>query len=103
MMSSSESVRAPRFEALFLPRICVLVLGPKLLPAPGLPRKPMIRLFQRAFATVRVWLGLHDPSESRLHVSHGWLLPPPAAFMALNIRGAAPSDDPVLGASQERQ
>jgi len=42
----------------------------------------MSRLLGRAFAALRVWLGLNDPSENRLHQSHGWLLPPVAAAVA---------------------
>jgi hypothetical protein len=37
----------------------------------------MIPFFRRTFASLRVWLGLDDPSENRLHPSHGWLLPIP--------------------------
>jgi hypothetical protein len=29
-------------------------------------------------AAIRVWLGLNDAAENRLHPSHGWLLPVPA-------------------------
>ena len=29
----------------------------------------------RVVATLRVWLGLNDPSENHLHQAHGWLLP----------------------------
>jgi hypothetical protein len=39
----------------------------------------MTSLLSRAIAAVRVWLGLNDPAENRLHPSHGWLLPPPGA------------------------
>ena len=38
----------------------------------------MTALLSRAFAALRVWLGLNDPSENHLHPSHGWLLPPSA-------------------------
>ena len=31
---------------------------------------------------LRAWLDLNDPSENRLHPSHGWLLPEPAAVRA---------------------
>jgi hypothetical protein len=37
----------------------------------------MTSLLSRTIAAVRVWLGLNDPAENRLHPSHGWLLPPP--------------------------
>jgi hypothetical protein len=39
----------------------------------------MVSLPSRVIAAVRVWLGLNDPVENRLHPSHGWLLPPPGA------------------------
>ena len=35
----------------------------------------MIRFLERAFAAIRVRLGMNDPSENHLHASHGWLLP----------------------------
>ena len=41
-----------------------------------------------AIAAVRAWLDLNDPSENRLHASHGWLLPPVAAMRA---RASEPS------------
>jgi len=59
----------------------------------------MSRLLGRAFATLRVWLGLNDPSENRLHQPHGWLLPPVAAVLARTatalaaIKGLARSQD----------
>lgn len=37
----------------------------------------MRSILGRAFSTLRVWLGLNDPSENRLHAAHGWLLPTP--------------------------
>jgi len=43
----------------------------------------MTSLLRRAFASLRVWLGLNDPSENRLHPSHGWLLP--AVVPAIDI------------------
>jgi hypothetical protein len=42
----------------------------------------MTSLLYRAIAALRSWLGLNDPSENRLHPSHGWLLPPLAAVPA---------------------
>jgi hypothetical protein len=48
----------------------------------------MSRLLGRAFAALRVWLGLNDPSENRLHPSHGWLLPPVAAAVARTASAA---------------
>jgi len=35
----------------------------------------MTSLLRRAFASVRVWLGMNDPAENRLYPTHGWLLP----------------------------
>jgi hypothetical protein len=49
----------------------------------------MTSLLRRAIATLRVWLGLNDPSENRLHPAHGWLLPDPTAVRALR-------DAPIL-------
>jgi hypothetical protein len=47
----------------------------------------------RVFATLRVWLGLNDPSANRLHPAHGWLLPPsrlePQVARAAANRGLA--------------
>lgn len=42
----------------------------------------MTSWLDRAITAVRVWLGLNDPAENRLHPSHGWLLPPVAAMRA---------------------
>jgi hypothetical protein len=42
----------------------------------------MTSWFHRAIAAVRVWLGLNDPADNRLHAAHGWLLPPVAAVRA---------------------
>ncbi len=42
----------------------------------------MLSLLRRAFALLRASLGLNDPSESRLHPMHGWLLPEPAHIRA---------------------
>jgi hypothetical protein len=42
----------------------------------------MTALLRRAIASLRVWLDLNDPSENRLHPSHGWLLPHPTAVRA---------------------
>lgn len=38
----------------------------------------MMSLLSRSIDAVRLWLGLNDPAENRLHPSHGWLLPPVA-------------------------
>jgi hypothetical protein len=43
----------------------------------------MTSLLSRAIAAVRVWVGLNDPAENRLHSSHGWLLPPSGDVRAL--------------------
>ena len=37
----------------------------------------MTALLRRAIANLRAWLDLNDPTENRLHPSHGWLLPAP--------------------------
>jgi len=42
----------------------------------------MTALLRRAITRLRAWLDLNDPSENRLHPSHGWLLPEPAAVRA---------------------
>lgn len=39
----------------------------------------MTSLLSRVISAVRLWLGLNDPAENRLHQSHGWLLPTPGA------------------------
>lgn len=38
----------------------------------------MTSIVGRVFTSLRVFLGLNDPSENRLHQAHGWLLPPTA-------------------------
>jgi len=42
----------------------------------------MTSALYRAVAAVRRWLGFNDPTEDRLHASHGWLLPSVAAVRA---------------------
>jgi hypothetical protein len=42
----------------------------------------MTSVLYRAVAAFRVWLGLNDPAENRLHPSHGWLLPSVATVRA---------------------
>jgi len=42
----------------------------------------MTSLFSRAMTSIRIWLGLNDPAENRLHASHGWLLPAVATVRA---------------------
>jgi hypothetical protein len=57
----------------------------------------MISVLSRAIAAVRVWLGLNDPVEDRLHAPHGWLLPSAADARAhalgrtLALASAAPA------------
>ncbi|HEY7410899.1 MAG TPA: hypothetical protein VII13_09170 [Vicinamibacteria bacterium] len=48
----------------------------------------MVSLLSRVVAAVRVWIGLNDPSENRLHPSHGWLLPSPAYMRARALERA---------------
>lgn len=45
----------------------------------------MTSLLRRAFASLRVWLGMNDPSENRLHPSHGWLIRDPAVVRAIDV------------------
>jgi hypothetical protein len=45
----------------------------------------MTSVLSRLIAAVRVWLGLNDPAENRLHPSHGWLLP-----VAADVRARTP-------------
>jgi hypothetical protein len=45
----------------------------------------MISLLRRAFASLRTWLGMNDPSENRLYPAHGWLLPEPAVAPAPSL------------------
>ena len=52
----------------------------------------MTPILSRALAAIRVWLGLNDPVENRLHPSHGWLLPLAADARA---RAFAPSAYPA--------
>jgi len=47
----------------------------------------MTSLLDRVIAAIRVWLGLNDPAENRLHPSHGWLLP---SLAAVRARGSEP-------------
>ncbi len=42
----------------------------------------MTALLRRAIASLRAWLDLNDPSNNRLHPSHGWLLPDAVAVRA---------------------
>ena len=50
----------------------------------------MTSLLSRAIAAVRVWLGLNDPAENRLHAAHGWLFPSDSRTMVL-ARAVAPA------------
>lgn len=43
----------------------------------------MTSLLSRAFAALRVWTGLNDVEENRLHPAHGWLLPLPKPRVAV--------------------
>jgi hypothetical protein len=54
----------------------------------------MISSLSRAIAAFRVWLGLNDPAENRLHPSHGWLLSP-AADRRVPAVALAPAHSPV--------
>ena len=54
----------------------------------------MTSLLYRAFTAVRIWLGLNDPAENRLHPSHGWLLP-----TASHTRARAVALAPALSSS----
>lgn len=47
----------------------------------------MSTLLSRSTDAIRVWLGLNDPAENRLHASHGWLLPSVAEARAGVDRG----------------
>ena len=49
----------------------------------------MTSVLSRALAAVRVCMGLNDPSENRLHPSHGWLLPPSADARARALEHAS--------------
>jgi hypothetical protein len=49
----------------------------------------MISILGRVFAELRAWLGLNDPSESRLHQAHGWLLPVPVTARARGTEATA--------------
>jgi hypothetical protein len=51
----------------------------------------------KVFHKVRVWIGLADPSESRLTPSHGWLNPSPA-----DARQERKDTDARRAAAQER-
>ena len=42
----------------------------------------MTSLLYRVIAAIRVGLGFNDPTEDRLHPSHGWLLPSVATVRA---------------------
>jgi hypothetical protein len=57
----------------------------------------MTSLLSRVFAAVRVWIGLNDPAENRLHPSHGWLLPPPGARPLAIAKGIPLVPVTVLG------
>ena len=48
----------------------------------------MSTLLSRSIDAIRLWLGLNDPAENRLHASHGWLLPSVAEARAGANRSA---------------
>lgn len=48
----------------------------------------MTSALSRMVAAIRVWLGLNDPAERRLHPSYGWLLPPAADLRAVALAPA---------------
>jgi hypothetical protein len=48
----------------------------------------MTSLLSRAIAAIRVWIGMNDPADNRLHASHGWLLPSPADVRAYTLEQA---------------
>jgi hypothetical protein len=60
----------------------------------------MISSLSRAIAAFRVWLGLNDPAENRLHPSHGWLLP--LADRRVPAVALAPALSPVSPALGKR-
>jgi hypothetical protein len=57
----------------------------------------MISLLSRVLAAVRVWVGLNDPAENRLHPSHGWLLPSPAPHALSPAEVLSPAPVPARG------
>jgi hypothetical protein len=57
----------------------------------------MTSLLSRVTAVVRVWLGLNDPAENRLHPSHGWLLPASGARALAPAKVLSPAPVTVPG------
>jgi hypothetical protein len=57
-------------------------------------------LLSRAMAAVRVWIGLNDPAENRLHPSHGWLLAPPGARALAPLKVPSPAPAAAPGRSR---
>jgi hypothetical protein len=51
----------------------------------------MTSLLARAFASLRVWLGLNDPAENHPYPPHGWLLLP-----SIDVRARALQLDRTL-------
>ena len=62
----------------------------------------MTSLLYRAIAALRVWIGLNDPAENHLHVSHGWLLPT-AADMSARTGEPVPVLAPALASAPARR
>ena len=56
-----------------------------------------MNLLAKVFHTLRVWMGLADPSESHLVPAHGWLNQSPA-----DARQARKDSDARLAEAQER-
>ena len=60
----------------------------------------MISVLSRAIAALRVWVGLNEPAENRLHPSRGWLLPAPDPRTVATLR--VPSPVPVTVPGRRR-
>jgi hypothetical protein len=55
-----------------------------------------MNLLQRAFSTLRTWLGLGDQSDDHPTPSHGWLLPSPENLVKVRQEGVpAPQKHPL--------
>jgi hypothetical protein len=63
----------------------------------------MSSLFSRIIDVVRVWLGLHDPSDPRLHSSHGWLLQTSADVRAAHALELALTLAPIPVSTPSRE
>ena len=62
----------------------------------------MTSLLSRAIAAVRVWFGMNDPDENRLHASHGWPLPPSADVRARALDAVLTLSPAVAPAPRKR-